>query len=126
MKILIVDDDADIRLIASIALASDEIEIIEAQTGLQALSVAEKVRPDVILLDMMMPNMDGKTTFSKLRQLPNLADVPVIYLTAKVQAAEIDAYIKSGVAGVITKPFDPMTLPEEIAEILTVASKGNR
>jgi two-component system, OmpR family, response regulator len=123
MKVLIVDDDDDIRMIASIALA-DENEVLEANCGSEALRVAEKEQPDLILLDMMMPDMDGKTTFSKLRQLPNLADTPVIYVTAKVQESEIQTYINSGVAGVITKPFDPITLPQEILDILAATSKA--
>jgi CheY-like chemotaxis protein len=123
MKVLIVDDDDDIRMIASIALA-DENQVLEANCGSEALRVAEKEQPDLILLDMMMPDMDGKTTFSKLRQLPNLAKTPVIYVTAKVQESEIQTYIRSGVAGVITKPFDPITLPQEISDILTATSKA--
>jgi two-component system, OmpR family, response regulator len=70
-------------------------------------------------LDMMMPDMDGKTTFGKLRELPSLANVPVIFLTAKVQAGEVDGYIKSGAAGVITKPFDPMKLSDQMMTILS-------
>jgi len=118
MKILIVDDDENIRLFISASLDGDQITLLEAESGAQAITIAASEHPDLILLDMMMPEMDGKTTLAKLREQPGLAAVPVIFLTAKAQAHELEGFLKLGVSGIITKPFDPMTLPEEISEIL--------
>ncbi len=73
--------------------------------------------PDLILLDVMMPGMDGVETFQKLRQISNLKNTPVIFMTAKAQPAEIDHYKSLGCAGVIAKPFDPITLPDEVRTI---------
>jgi two-component system, OmpR family, response regulator len=116
-KVLIVDDDAHIREIAQMSL-EDDFEVMLASSGHEALAVAAGEKPDFILLDRMMPGMDGITTLSRLRQDPELAAIPVIFLTAKVQKHELDSYAQYKVAGVIAKPFDPMTLPAEILEIL--------
>lgn len=118
MKILVVDDDANIRVIARMALEDDDVTVVEADSGKMALEMAAQEQPDLILLDMMMPDMDGKTTCRQLKQLPGVKSIPVIFLTAKVQAHEIDTYKTLGAAGVITKPFDPMTLGESIDRIL--------
>ncbi len=121
MKILIVDDDANIRLFVNVALEGDETTLFEADSGAKGITIAATEQPDLILLDMMMPDMDGKTTLSKLREQPGLAEVPVIFLTAKAQSHELESYLKLGVSGIITKPFDPMTLPDEISQILKTA-----
>ncbi len=118
MKILVVDDDDNIRLIAQMALGDDDVIVVGADSGKMALELAAQEKPDLILLDMMMPDMDGKTTCAQLKQLPGLKSIPVIFLTAKVQAPEIDSYKTYGAAGIITKPFDPMTLGESIDRIL--------
>jgi two-component system OmpR family response regulator len=122
MKILIVDDDSNIRLIASMSLDGDDVTIVEAESGAEALTVAAAEMPDVILLDMMMPDMDGKTTLTELKKNPKLSKIPVIFLTAKVQSSELESYVHLGATGVITKPFDPMTLPDEINQLLQKAS----
>jgi len=118
-KILLVDDEADIRLIAEISLSNlGGWEVLQAGSGLEALELASRERPDLILLDVMMPGMDGMTTLQKLREQEHGAATPVIFMTAKVQKAEIDRLLALGVRGLIPKPFDPMTLPEEIRAIL--------
>lgn len=86
--------------------------------GAKALEIVEEFKPDLILLDVMMPGMDGPTTFKKIRENPALAHTPVIFMTAKGQPGEVESYCKLGAAGVISKPFDPMTLPSEIREIV--------
>jgi CheY-like chemotaxis protein len=118
MKILIVDDDSNIRLIASMSLDDEDVTIFEAESGIEALTVADAEMPDLILLDMMMPDMDGKTTLAELKKNPKLSKIPVIFLTAKVQSSELESYVHLGATGVITKPFDPMKLPGEINELL--------
>jgi two-component system, OmpR family, response regulator len=115
-KILLVDDDENIRTIALLSLEDDyAVEI--ATSGIAALEMAAINKPDLILLDVMMPGLDGKATFEKLQQKPELANIPVIFMTAKVQTHEIDFYLKLGAAGVITKPFDPMNLASDVQKI---------
>lgn len=118
MKLLYVEDEADIREIAEFALEDEGFDIVFCESGDQALEKAGAFQPEVILLDVMMPGMDGPTTLQNLRQLPGLESTPVIFLTAKVQPNEIKDFIALGAIDVIPKPFDPMTLAEKIHEIL--------
>lgn len=118
-KILLVDDEADIRLVAEISLSNlGGWQVIQAASGPEALDLAARELPDLVLLDVMMPGMDGPTTLLRLRALAGGETVPVIFMTAKVQRAEIDRLLSLGVRGLIPKPFDPMTLPQEIRRIL--------
>jgi CheY-like chemotaxis protein len=118
-KILLVDDEADIRLIAEISLANlGGWQVLQAASGPEALELAAREHPDLILLDVMMPGMDGQTTLKKLREQEACAATPVIFMTAKVQRVEVDRLLGLGVRGLIPKPFDPMTLPDEIRGIL--------
>ncbi len=118
MKLLYVEDEADIRAIADFALEDEGFDIIFCESGEQAISRAADFMPDVILLDVMMPGMDGPTTLKNLRLIPGLQTTPVIFLTAKVQPTEIQSFIALGALEVIAKPFDPMTLPVQIRTIL--------
>jgi two-component system, OmpR family, response regulator len=121
-KILLVEDDDNIRLITRTSLEGlTSWNVIEANSGQVALNIAGKEMPDLILLDIMMPGMDGPTTFGHLREDGQTAKIPVIFMTAKVQTQEVEGYIKLGAAGVITKPIDPMLLPEQITGILEAA-----
>ena len=118
-RILIIDDEADIREVAQLSLEiSSGWEVLTAASGSEGLATAEAQQPDAILLDVMMPDMDGPTTFQKLQKTPNTKDIPVIFLTAKVQAAEQLRYAQLGVTAVLTKPFDPVMLGNQIAEAL--------
>ena len=118
-KVLLVDDDRNIRLISQIGLEGvPGWDIFTAESGLDALTKAADNPPDVILLDMMMPGMDGIATYNKLKENEHTAAIPVIFMTAKVQNDEMDSYMKLGAAGVITKPFDPMTLSSDIIRLL--------
>ncbi len=119
MKVLLVDDDTNIRMVAVMGL-EDELdwEIQEASSGQEAIQLASTQKPDLILLDMMMPGMDGISTFGKLRELDTAKDTPIIFMTAKVQPEEIESYKILGARGVIIKPFDPITLAQEIQDIL--------
>ena len=83
----------------------------------EALAVAEQFAPDLILLDVMMPGMDGPTTLAELRKKPTLAHTPVVFMTARVQRHEIEQYLAIGAADVISKPFDPMSLSAQVAAI---------
>lgn len=118
-SILLVDDEPDIRTIAEMSLSHvGGWRTILASSGQEALVLAAAQRPDVILLDVMMPEMDGVATFRALAARPETRDIPVIFMTAKVQSHERERYVGFGAAGVIAKPFDPMRLPLEIEGIL--------
>jgi two-component system alkaline phosphatase synthesis response regulator PhoP len=118
-RMLVVDDDEAIREVVRTGLevvAGWEVRL--ASNGAEALSLCSADPPDAILLDVMMPTMDGPTTFGKLQEDPRTRSVPVILLTAKVQPSERRRYEELGVAGVLAKPFDPLALPGEIADLL--------
>ncbi len=118
-KILMVDDDLSILMIAQISLTKVGMwQVKTVDSGTKALSEIDEFKPDLVLLDVMMPGMDGPTTFKKLRENESSACTPVIFMTAKVQPGEVESYCKLGAAGVISKPFDPMTLPTEIRKLL--------
>lgn len=117
-KILVVEDEEDIQTIASMALTSiGGFSIEVCSSGKEALEKAPVFKPDVILLDVMMPEMDGPTTLKELKKIPEIADTPVIFLTAKVQSREVEQYRNMGALDVISKPFDPMTLADNIKSI---------
>jgi CheY-like chemotaxis protein len=118
-KVLLVDDDPRIRKIAQISLEGvGGWKVSQVASGFEAIEVALKEKPDVILLDVMMPEMDGPTTLAKIREIAEIASIPVIFFTAKVQKQELDSYLALGAAGIISKPFDPMKLPSEIRQIV--------
>jgi CheY-like chemotaxis protein len=118
-KILIIDDEDDIREVAAISLESVAgWEVVRASSGAQGLARAAAEQPDVILLDVMMPGMDGPTTFHKLRQNSATAQIPVLLLTAKVQSSDQRRFTDLGVQAVLLKPFDPLILSSQIADAL--------
>ena len=89
-----------------------------ASSGLEAVTKAAAELPDLILLDVQMPGLDGPTTFGRLRAQAATAGLPIIFMTAKIQKQEVARYLELGALGVIGKPFDPLTLPEEIKRLL--------
>ena len=118
-KVLAVDDEAHIREVTELALgAVGGWDVVTAESGRTAIAQAKAEKPDAILMDVMMPDMDGPTTFEALQNDPDTAGIPVILLTAKVQESDQQRFLGSGVAGVLAKPFDPMTLASQIAHIL--------
>ena len=118
-RILIVDDEPDIREVARVSLeAIGGHEVIDVASGADALVAAARERPDAILLDVMMPGLDGPTTFARLQESEATRDIPVIMLTAKVQATDRSRLAELGVAAVLSKPFDPMSLADEVASVL--------
>jgi two-component system OmpR family response regulator len=119
VKILIVDDEADIRRIARLSLSRvGGMEVVEAASGPEAVQRALAERPEAILLDVMMPGMDGPATLVELRARPELAAIPVLFLTAKAMTAELERLKALGVTAVLTKPFDPMRLAADVREAL--------
>ncbi|MBX9692876.1 MAG: response regulator [Cyanobacteria bacterium] len=119
MKVLIIDDEEDFRTIASSCLGLlGGAEVVEASTGEEGLKKAEKDQPDVILLDLVMPEMDGIQTLTNMRKNPATEDIPVIFVTTKGMFDEFEEMKKLGALAVITKPFDPVKLGDQIREIL--------
>ncbi len=113
--VLYVEDDPDIQMVAQMALeVVGGLALRSCSSGHEALQAATECKPDLLLLDVMMPGMDGPATLAGLRQLPNTASTPVIFMTAKVQAAEVAHYKELGALGVIAKPFDPMQLAQQV------------
>lgn len=113
--VLYVDDEPDIRKIVQIALGlSNDLTIHTGESGAQALELARKLRPDVLLLDVMMPGLDGPGTLCKMRADPEIAHIPVIFVTAKAMPSEVAKFREMGVVGVIAKPFDPMELIKQL------------
>lgn len=118
-----VDDDPSILMIAQISLEKvGQWTVQVVDSGRKALELLDFYKPDLILLDVMMPGMDGPTTFKKLQENQELMSTPVIFMTAKVQKNEVESYCNLGAAGVISKPFDPLTLPTEIRAIIAGAA----
>jgi len=117
LRILYVEDEDDIRQVAIYAL-EDDFVIEPCSSGQEALDKAAVFKPDLVLLDVMMPSMDGPTTLEELKKITGMETVPVVFLTAKVQAGEIDELKAFGAVDVIAKPFDPMTLGDQIRAIL--------
>lgn len=117
-RILYVEDEPDILLVGKMALeAVGGFTVIACASGQEALIAAPNAQADLLLLDVMMPGLDGLGTLKALQKIPATARTPVIFMTAKVQAAEVDAYIKLGALEVIPKPFDPMELSAQIRKI---------
>ena len=118
-RILIIDDEDDIREVAALSLETVAgWEVVTASSGAQGLAKATEYQPEAILLDVMMPGMDGPTTFRELRKNPATARIPVLLLTAKVQSSDQRRFADLGVAAVLFKPFDPLTLATQIAGVL--------
>ncbi|WP_346912975.1 response regulator [uncultured Roseibium sp.] len=119
MKALYIDDDEDIGTIAVMCLKlNDTFDAVHASSGAEGLEIAADWNPDVILLDVMMPVMDGPSTYRKLKGNPVTADIPVIFVTAKTQRNELAELSGLGARGTIAKPFEPVTLAEDVADLL--------
>jgi CheY-like chemotaxis protein len=117
-RIMYVEDEPDIQAVAKLALeAVGGFDVLVCSSGEEALASVTSFAPDLILLDVMMPGMDGPSTLGALRELPAIRATPVIFMTAKVQPAEIAQYRALGALDVIAKPFDPMTLSQSISDI---------
>lgn len=117
-RILYVEDEPDIQAVAKLALEQVGRFTLEVcSSGREALDKAEKFAPQLMLLDVMMPEMDGPTTLKLLRGIAGLEDIPAIFMTARVQPHELQEYIDMGAIDVVAKPFDPMMLSNQIREI---------
>lgn len=116
-KILVVDDEKDVVELLSFLLKKDGYQVVSAHNGIEALEKVDSEKPDLVLLDVMMPEMDGYTVQTKLMENPTTRDIPVIILTAKGQLKDVFA-MSSNVAAYMAKPFDPKLLRQKIEESL--------
>lgn len=117
-RILYVEDEPDIRAVAELSLETvGGFQVRLCASGQEALEVVDDFAPDLILLDVMMPGMDGPAVLEALRSRPGFARTPVAFMTAKIQPSEVAHYKRLGAIDVISKPFDPMTLPDRIREV---------
>ncbi|MFN8058502.1 MAG: response regulator [Vicinamibacterales bacterium] len=117
-RVLLAEDDADIRAIATLALARGGFEVTAIEDGKGVVDVALDAKPDIVLLDWMMTEIDGPEACAALKAHPGTADVPVVFLTAKTDQAERDRGMALGAAGYVTKPFDPMALAQVVRSFL--------
>lgn len=118
-QILLIDDEELIREVAVLSLtAVGGFSVTTAGSAEEGLRLATAERPDAILLDVMMPGLDGPTMFARLRAEPATAGIPVVLLTAKARPSDHEQWAEDGVAGIVVKPFDPMALPDRVTELL--------
>jgi two-component system, OmpR family, response regulator len=126
-NILCIDDETDILEIAKFALENNgRFKFDMCHGGKEALRRAPYLAPDLILLDVMMPGMDGMAVYRELRRMPKFANVPVAFMTARVQPAEVLRYLEMGVEGVIPKPFDPLALPDAVESLWATREERKR
>jgi two-component system OmpR family response regulator len=123
--VLYVDDEPDIREVVELSLGLIEnVQVVTCESGKQALGVLPDVRPDLVLLDVMMPDLDGPGTLKAMRAHPALKHIPVVFMTAKAMPQEVAKFRELGAASVIAKPFDPMTLGEQVLKIWEALPDG--
>lgn len=119
MKVLLIDDEADIRSVGRLSLEKvGGWEVVDAGSGEEGIELARREQPDAILLDAMMPGIDGPATIERLKAIEETSGIPVLFVTAKLQPADRERYLELGAKGVLAKPFDPMSLPGEVAAAL--------
>lgn len=118
-RVLIIDDEDDIREVAALSLeAVAGWHILTASSGAEGIEIAIAEQPDAILMDVMMPGVDGPTTFRTMQNTPAIAKIPVLLLTAKVQGVDQRRFADLNVAAILFKPFDPLTLAQQISDVL--------
>lgn len=124
-KVLLAEDDADIQKVAKMSLKFAGVtDVLVVENGEECLAAAGREKPDVILLDVMMPKMDGYEACRRLKEDPETKNIPIIFLTAKAQQFEVKKGMSLGACGYLTKPFNPMTLHAEIVALLDQAKKA--
>lgn len=118
-RVLIIDDESDIREVAAMSLETiSGWEVFQAASGIEGLEIARVQKPEAILLDVMMPDMDGPTTLQAIRSDKTISFIPIIFLTAKVQNHDQKKLGEMGITAVLSKPFDPLTLGDQISKAL--------
>jgi CheY-like chemotaxis protein len=125
IRILHVDDEPDIRDVVEMSLGlNPDFRVRACACGTEAITVASEWKPSLILLDVMMPGMDGPATLTQLRKNPRTSEIPVLFMTARAQTREVEHFIALGAQGVISKPFDPMTLAGQVQNHLQSLSRA--
>jgi CheY-like chemotaxis protein len=125
IRLLHVDDEPDIREIVDLSLSlNPDFQVRACGSGAEAITLAAEWSPQLILLDVMMPRMDGPTTLSHLRDDPRTSNIPVLFMTARAQNREVEQFIALGAQGVISKPFDPMTLASVVHSHLEALNRA--
>jgi two-component system, OmpR family, response regulator len=118
-KVLVIEDEPDIQMLIQMSLEfTGGYDVVVASDGVTGLETAQMARPDFILLDAMMPGMDGFEVCQRLKGDPGTSQIPVVFLTAKAQASEIEEGLRLGAAGYLTKPFDPIRLKDDLEAVL--------
>jgi DNA-binding response OmpR family regulator len=123
-RVLVIDDEAPIRLLCRVNLEAAKIEVSEAEDGKSGLEVARAERPDVILLDVMMPGMDGWQVFEQLLQDESTAKIPIVFLTARAELRDQARGLELGGIDYVTKPFNPLHLAPLIEDLLARVERG--
>jgi CheY-like chemotaxis protein len=122
--ILVADDDVDVRTLVVLKLESTGHTVVAVENGLEAVDTCGSLKPDLVVLDMMMPGMNGLQACQAIRADPAVADTPVILLTARAQAADVDAGLAAGVDAYVTKPFSPRELASRVDALLDRGGTG--
>ncbi|MEW5720203.1 MAG: response regulator [Chloroflexota bacterium] len=118
LRIVVADDDPFIRRLVAFTLTKFGYEVLEACDGAAALNLVRDVRPDLVVLDVLMPEMDGLEVTRALVQDPTTSNIPILILSANAQRSDIEAGLESGASAYVTKPFEPKVLGERVAELL--------
>ena len=125
-RVLVIDDEAAIRLLCRVNLAASGMEVIEAADGRAGLELARKERPDLVLLDVMMPDVDGWTVARELAEGMETRDIPVVFLTARADTADKRLGEQLGGVGYLVKPFDPVLIGDYVEDVLSRIERGER
>ena len=125
-RVLVVDDERSIRLLCRVNLSASGIDVLEAESGLKALELARREQPDLVLLDVMMPDVDGWTVARELAGDERTREIPVVFLTARAEAADKRMGQQLGGVGYIVKPFDPVTIGDFVERVLERVERGER
>jgi DNA-binding response OmpR family regulator len=124
--VLVIDDERAIRLLCRVNLAASGMEVIEAADGRAGLELARKERPDLVLLDVMMPDVDGWTVARELAEGMETRDIPVVFLTARADTADKRLGEQLGGVGYLVKPFDPVSIGDYVEDVLSRIERGER
>jgi DNA-binding response OmpR family regulator len=125
-RVLVIDDDAPIRLLCRVNLEAEKMEVIEAVDGASGLERAKEEKPDVVLLDVMLPRMDGWQVAERLLEEPETADIPIVFLTARAELGDRARGLEIGGIDYLTKPFNPVELAGQIRDLLERVERGER